>query len=54
MGVLSAVIDGLAYGSGDACIGINPAGDNLNSVMNLLGMLMKFGSGTPSPPRPAC
>ena len=39
MGVLSSVIDGLAYGSGDACIGINPATDNLSAVTNLLVML---------------
>ncbi|WP_419786779.1 ethanolamine ammonia-lyase subunit EutB [Pseudodesulfovibrio sp.] len=39
MGVLSSVIDGLAYGSGDACIGINPATDNLSAVCNLLTML---------------
>jgi ethanolamine ammonia-lyase large subunit len=38
-GVLSSVIDGLAYGSGDACIGINPATDNLGAVMSLLSML---------------
>ena len=38
-GVMAAVIDGLAYGCGDACIGINPATDNLHCVMRLLSML---------------
>ena len=39
MGVLASVIDGLAYGCGDACIGINPATDNLSAVTRLLSML---------------
>lgn len=39
MGVLASVIDGLAYGCGDACIGINPATDNLHAVTRLLVML---------------
>lgn len=39
MGVLASVIDGLGYGCGDACIGINPATDNLNAVTRLLIML---------------
>lgn len=38
-GVLASVIDGLAYGSGDACIGINPATDNLHAVTRLLHIL---------------
>ncbi len=38
-GVLASIIDGLAYGCGDACIGINPATDNLGAVMRLLSMI---------------
>ncbi|EPR41605.1 Ethanolamine ammonia lyase large subunit [Desulfovibrio sp. X2] len=38
-GVLASVIDGLLYGSGDACIGINPATDNLGNVIRLLEAL---------------
>ncbi|MDQ7830882.1 MAG: ethanolamine ammonia-lyase subunit EutB [Desulfovibrionaceae bacterium] len=38
-GILAAVIDGLALGSGDACIGINPATDSPANVVRLLTML---------------
>jgi ethanolamine ammonia-lyase large subunit len=38
-GIMASVIDGLMNGCGDACIGINPATDNLNSVMRLLAIL---------------
>ncbi|GFK92996.1 Ethanolamine ammonia-lyase heavy chain [Fundidesulfovibrio magnetotacticus] len=38
-GVMASVIDGLALGSGDACIGINPATDNLPTVRLLLECL---------------
>lgn len=38
-GILASVIDGLVLGSGDACIGINPATDNLQGVIRLLVML---------------
>jgi ethanolamine ammonia-lyase large subunit len=38
-GVVASTIDGLVYGSGDACIGINPATDNLHCVMRLLKVL---------------
>lgn len=38
-GIAAAVVDGLLYGSGDACIGINPATDNVPTTMRLLEML---------------
>jgi ethanolamine ammonia-lyase large subunit len=41
-GIAASVIDGLMYGSGDAVIGINPATDNLETVMRLLDLLEGF------------
>ncbi len=38
-GIAASIIDGLLYGSGDAMIGINPATDNVNSVIKLLKFL---------------
>lgn len=38
-GVAASIIDGLLYGSGDACIGINPATDNPQAVAKLLYMI---------------
>jgi ethanolamine ammonia-lyase large subunit len=38
-GIAASIIDGLAYGSGDAVIGINPAGDDLHSVEMLSHLL---------------
>jgi len=38
-GIAASIVDGLMYGSGDAVIGINPATDNVASVMQLLNML---------------
>ena len=38
-GIAASVIDGLLYGSGDACIGINPATDAPDTVAALLEML---------------
>lgn len=38
-GIAASVLDGLLYGSGDAVIGINPAGDNVAQVTALLQML---------------
>ena len=35
-GILASAIDGLMYGCGDAVIGINPAGDNLPNIVELL------------------
>lgn len=38
-GVAASIIDGLLYGSGDACIGINPATDSPAAVLNLLNLI---------------
>lgn len=38
-GVAASIIDGLLYGSGDACIGINPATDNPAAVLKLLNLI---------------
>jgi ethanolamine ammonia-lyase large subunit len=38
-GIAASIIDGLLYGCGDAVIGINPAGDNVTSIISLLKML---------------
>lgn len=38
-GIAAAILDGLLYGSGDAVIGINPAGDSLHAVVTLLEMV---------------
>jgi len=38
-GIAASMIDGLLYGSGDACIGINPATDSPAAVLNLLQLI---------------
>jgi len=35
-GIAASILDGLLYGAGDAVIGINPATDNITSLMDLL------------------
>ena len=35
-GILASIYEGLSYGSGDACIGINPVEDNVDSTKKLL------------------
>lgn len=37
-GVAGSTLDGLTYGVGDAVIGINPAGDNLDACMRLMDL----------------
>jgi len=39
LGIAASILDGLLLGSGDACIGINPASDSPQSVAGLLRML---------------
>jgi ethanolamine ammonia-lyase large subunit len=39
IGIAAAILDGLLLGSGDAVIGINPAGDNLAVTTRLLRMI---------------
>ncbi len=38
-GIAASIVDGLLYGSGDAVIGINPATDNVPTVIRLLEMV---------------
>ena len=38
-GVVASVVDGLMYGAGDAVIGVNPAGDRLDTIVGLLRVL---------------
>ncbi|KMO24349.1 ethanolamine ammonia-lyase subunit EutB [Methylobacterium indicum] len=38
-GIAAAILDGLAYGCGDACIGINPASDSVQGLAGLLHLL---------------
>lgn len=38
-GIAASILDGLLYGSGDAVIGINPATDNVETVLVLIQML---------------
>ena len=38
-GIAASTLDGLLYGTGDAVIGVNPAGDNVANAMALLAML---------------
>ena len=39
LGIAAAIVDGLILGSGDAVIGINPAGDSISSTINLLRLI---------------
>jgi ethanolamine ammonia-lyase large subunit len=41
-GIAVSILDGLLYGCGDACIGINPATDSVGTVKGLLHMLDSF------------
>ena len=51
-GIGASMLDGLMYGSGDAVIGINPATDNVQSLMRLLGhideLIQRFAIPTQS------
>jgi ethanolamine ammonia-lyase large subunit len=38
-GIAASILDGLLHGSGDAVIGVNPAGDRLEQLVELWGML---------------
>ncbi len=39
VGIAASIVDGLSLASGDAVIGINPATDDVNSVINLLRLV---------------
>jgi ethanolamine ammonia-lyase large subunit len=38
-GIAASIVDGLMLGCGDAVIGVNPAGDNVATIVDLLAML---------------
>ncbi|WP_332670899.1 ethanolamine ammonia-lyase subunit EutB [Aromatoleum sp.] len=38
-GIAASMLDGLLYGCGDAVVGVNPAGDNLRTIVDLLHRL---------------
>jgi ethanolamine ammonia-lyase large subunit len=38
-GIAASIVDGLMLGCGDAVIGINPASDNVSTILDLLNML---------------
>jgi len=48
-GIAASILDGLMYGVGDAVIGINPATDNLDTMISLLDLLenIRLKSGAP-------
>lgn len=48
-GVAASILDGLLLGSGDAVIGVNPAGDDLGTIASLLGMLDDLRAGLDIP-----
>jgi ethanolamine ammonia-lyase large subunit len=39
MGIAASILDGLLMGSGDAVVGVNPAGDNIETTLELLRMM---------------
>lgn len=41
-GILASLMEGLAFGAGDACIGLNPVDDSLASVTRILNMFHDF------------
>ena len=48
-GIAASILDGLMYGSGDAVVGINPASDSVETVVEVLEMLdgLRLASGAP-------
>jgi ethanolamine ammonia-lyase large subunit len=44
-GIAASIFDGLLYGSGDAVIGVNPAGDNVPQIVKIVSMLDEIISG---------
>ncbi|GJD64198.1 ethanolamine ammonia-lyase subunit EutB [Methylobacterium frigidaeris] len=49
-GITASILDGLAYGCGDACIGINPVSDSVQGLTGLLHLLAELidGFGIPT------
>ncbi len=53
-GIAASVIDGLMFGCGDAVIGVNPASDNVNAIIDMLNMLDRLIDKLGIPRRAAC
>src|ERR1700694_213892 len=49
-GITASILDGILLGSGDACIGINPASDDPAVVGGLLRLLDALSARVPIPP----
>ena len=49
-GILASVVDGLLYGAGDACIGVNPVSDSVPELVRLLHLFdgLVQGHGVPT------
>lgn len=41
-GILLSVMEGISYGSGDACIGINPVDDTINNITSIMETIYEF------------
>ena len=53
-GILLSAVDGLAFGCGDAVIGVNPAGDSIESVSAILHGLDRLISALNIPTQACC
>jgi ethanolamine ammonia-lyase large subunit len=53
-GILLATVDGLLYGCGDAVIGVNPAGDSVGAVSNILHALERLIAACDIPTQACC
>ncbi len=53
-GILLSAVDGLLYGCGDAVIGVNPAGDSVESVAAILGALGRLIEAGGIPTQACC
>jgi len=53
-GILLSTLDGLLYGCGDAVIGVNPAGDSVETVSNILLALNRLIEALAIPTQASC
>jgi ethanolamine ammonia-lyase large subunit len=53
-GILLSAIDGLCYGCGDACIGVNPAGESVETVVAILTALNRLIEALRIPTQSCC
>ena len=52
--ILFSILEGLAYGCGDVIIGLNPASDELDTIVRLEGLLHRVVERLQLPPGPVC